>query len=352
MHPTLRSIVRGVRWSVGALALIAGALLLRLVWVSEPGKATSVQFQGFVLLPRGALLTVLDYLTVSGRLLFVADESTGSVYKVALQANTLPKSADVSVFASEPVAHGVALDPQLRLAYVTRSGVNAVDVFDPSTMKPLARIPVAADPDAILFDSLHGLIYVANGDARQATLIDPATRRVVAIIPLGGRPEFAVVDPRTGLLYQNLRDVNAVAAVDVAARSVVQRWELPGCSEPAGMAIDEVGRRLFLGCAGNAVLTIFDLNTRRVTASVSIGGGPDAVSFDPELHRVYTAGKAGVLTVIREDTPDSYQVLDSIKLHYGAHTLTFDPYTHNVFVAYASLLVRPRLAVFAPLPGR
>jgi hypothetical protein len=151
MRPTSRKVIRRTLWGFIAIVLIAGALLLRLVWVSEPGKATSVQFQGFVLLPKGALLTVLDYLTVSGRLLFVTDESTGSVYKVDLHEKALPQSSDVSVFSSEPAAHGVVLDPQLRQAYVTRSKVNAVDVFDPSTMKALARIPVAEDPDAILF---------------------------------------------------------------------------------------------------------------------------------------------------------------------------------------------------------
>jgi YVTN family beta-propeller protein len=352
MRATSRKIIRGALFAGTAIALIACAVLLRLVWISEPGKAASVQFQGFVLLPKGALLTVLDYLTVSGQLLFVTDESTGSVYKVALHERALPQSSDVSVFSAEPAAHGVVLDPQRRLAYVTRSEVDAVDVFDPSTMKAIARIPVAADPDAILFDSAHGLIYVANAGAHQATLIDPLTRRVMSTIPLGGKPEFATVDPQTRLLYQNLRDIDAVAAVDVAARSVVQRWNLPGCTEPAGMAIDEVGRRLFIACAGNAVLAIFDLDAHRVSASVPIGGGPDAVAFDPELHRIYTAGKAGVLTVIRQRTPEAYEVLDSMKLHYGAHTLAFDPSTHNLFVAYASLLVRPRVAVFAPLDDR
>jgi len=332
------------------MGLIAAVLLLRLVWIGEPGKTVSVQFQGFVLLPKGAPLTVLDYLTVGGRRLFVTDESTGSVYKVDLHQKAVPQSSDVSIFSSEPAVHGVVLDPQLRLGYVTRSKVNVVDVFDPSTMKAIARIPVAADPDAIFFDSLHGLIYVASGEAHQATLIDPGTRRVMATIPLGGKPEFAAIDPQTKLLYQNLRDINAVAAVDVAGRSVAQRWDLPGCTEPTGMAIDTVGRRLFIACAGNAVLTIFDLDAHRVGAAVPVGGGPDSVAFDPDLQRIYTAGKAGVLTVIRQVTPDTYEVLDSIKLHYGAHTLAFDPSTHNLFVAYASLLVRPRVAVFAPRP--
>jgi DNA-binding beta-propeller fold protein YncE len=84
---------------------------------------------------------------------------------------------------------------------------------------------------------------------------------------------------------------------------------------------------------------------------IPVGGGPDSVAFDPALHRIYTAGKAGVMTVIQQSSPDTYKVLDSVELHYGAHTLAVDPATSNVYVGYASLLVRSRVAVFAPLPA-
>ena len=348
MRPIVRHFIKLILWGIAAIAVVACIFLFRLIHIGMPERAMSLQFQGYVRLPKGALLTVLDYLTISDQHLFVTDESTGNVYKIALQNNALPRSGDVSVLSSVPAAHGVALDPAKRVAYVTRSKVNAVDVFDPATMRQAVRIPVADDPDAIIFDSFHNVIYVANGDARLATLIDPETRSVISTIPLGGKPEFMAFDSRTNLVYQNLRDTNTVAAVDVGARSVLQGWNLSGCSEPTGMAIDESGRRLFIACAGNAMLAIFDLSTHSVTASISIGKGPDSVAFDPELHRIYTAGKAGVLTVIRQDTPDAYHVVDSIKLHYGAHTLAIDPATHNLYVGYASLLVRSRVAMFTP----
>ena len=67
------------------------------------------------------------------------------------------------------------------------------------------------------------------------------------------------------------------------------------------------------------------------------------------LRRVYATGKSGELSVIQQDGPDRYRTLDSIKLHYGAHTLAVDPVTHRVYVAYASLIIAPRLAVFDPV---
>jgi DNA-binding beta-propeller fold protein YncE len=350
MQATTKKIFRAVLWACAVLGVLAGAFLAHLVYIGEPSRASSLEFQGFVLLPRSTMLTVLDYLTVSDKHLFVTDESGGNVYKIALRTNSLPSDADVSIFASEPAAHGVAIDPGSGLAYVTRSEANTVDIFDPETMNSIKRIAVADDADAILFDSFHDVVYVANGDPRHATLISPQTSEMIGVIPLGGKPEFAVLDAQTKLLYQNLRDINAVVEIDLAKRSVVQGWTLSGCVAPSGMAIDEVGRRLFIACSGNAMLAIFDLKEHRVTSSIPIGAGPDSVAFDPALHRIYTTGRAGVLAVIHQETPDVYHVLDSIKLHYGAHTLTVDPRTHALYVAYASLLVRPRIAVFAPRP--
>jgi DNA-binding beta-propeller fold protein YncE len=114
------------------------------------------------------------------------------------------------------------------------------------------------------------------------------------------------------------------------------------------MAIDSEQRRLFAVCSGNATLVVFDLETHRVITALKIGSGPDSVAFDPALRRIYSAGKTGKLSIIQQYSLDGYLLLDEIHTHYGAHTLTVDPVSHKVFVAYASLLAHPRIAVFSP----
>src|ERR1700737_3789879 len=79
----LRKILIAMRWIGVAVAVTAGVFVYRLIHVGQPDKGTSLEFRGFVLLPKGAFLTVLDYLTVSDQRLFVTNESTGSVYKIA-----------------------------------------------------------------------------------------------------------------------------------------------------------------------------------------------------------------------------------------------------------------------------
>jgi DNA-binding beta-propeller fold protein YncE len=304
-------------------------------------------FEGFIELPRSAPLTVLDYLTLNDQTLFVTNESSGALYKIALNPHDL-RASTVSEMPGAGAAHGIALLPHTNVAFVTRSEANTVDVFDPKSLQPLTSIPVADDADAILYIPSTNLVYVAHGDAHMATLIDPKTRATVGTIQLPGRPEFLAIDSESGLLFQNLEDTNKVAAIDLVKRAVVGEWALAPCEGPSGMAIDSKQRRLFVACSRNATLVVFDLEAHRVITSLEIGGGPDSVAFDPSVHRIYTAGKAGELTVIQQDDPDNYRVADEMHTHYGAHTLTVDPVSHKVFVAYASLLAHPRIAVFSP----
>jgi len=329
---------------------LAAVVFVYLVYPGTPSKSKVMTFDGFIELPRGGLLTVLDYLTVSDHTLFVTSESSGALLKIAFDPSDL-KASTVSEMPGAGAAHGVAVLPDVHVAFITRSEANTVDVFDPTSLHQLASIPVADDPDAILYIPSANLIYVAHGDPNIATLIDPQMRTTVGTIPLSGKPEFSAMDSGSGLLFQNLKDTNEVAAIDVGKRSEVGQWPLAPCVGPSGMAIDAEQRRLFAVCSGNAKLVVFDLESHRVITSLEIGGGPDSVAFDRTLHRIYVAGKAGQLTVIQQDGPDNYRALDEIRTHYGAHTLTVDPVSHKVFVAYASLITHPRIAIFSPTPS-
>lgn len=330
-----------------AVIVCLAVVFTYLVYSGTPGKSKFMTFDGYIELPKGGALNVLDYLTLNGSTLFVTSESSGALFKVGLDADH-PSNSSVAVMPGGGATHGIALLPERNVAFITRSEENTVDVFDPNSLKQLARIPVADDADAILYDPSSKLVYVANGDAKLATLIDPEKRVTIGTIPLPGKPEFSALDSRTGLLYQNLEDISSLAAIDLGKRMIVGQWPLAPCEGPTGMAIDSSQRRLFAVCSGNAMLVVVDLDTHRIITALKIGGGPDSVALDLSVHRIYTAGKAGRLTVIQQNSPDSYQVLDEIHTHYGAHTLAVDPVSHKVYVGYASLLTHPRIAAFSP----
>lgn len=347
------------RWKTG-LQVLGGVLIALIlsvvvvvVWLVTPGtpsRSSVLDFKGYIELPGPRALNVLDYMTLKGQQLFVTGESTGKVYRIDLASGGAVIGSPVTVMEGSPSAHGVALLPAGNLAFVSRSDANTVDAFNPLSLRTTKRIPVAEDADGILYDPESELIYVVHGEASLATLIDPRTLETIGTIKLGGKPEFQVLDPATHLLYQNLSDTNQLAAVDLKQRVVIAQWPLAGCLSPSGLAIDDTQRRLFVLCSKNAKLAVLNLDSHQVIAMLAIGGGPDAVAYDRTLHQIYTAGKDGLLDVVRQRDPDHYIVVDSIHTHYGAHTLALDPQTHNVYVGYASLFASPRVAVFTPKP--
>jgi DNA-binding beta-propeller fold protein YncE len=344
MKTLLKIVVTLALMVIGVAALV----VIYLAFPGTPSRSRFMTFQGFIELPKTGRLNVLDYLTLRDHTLFVTSESSGSVFKVTLDPATQTTALNISTLPGGGAVHGVVLLPSQNVALVTRGEENTVDIFDPTSLQQIKRVPVADDADAILYDPNTKLVYVASGDAHLATLIDPVTQTSVGTIALEAKPEYPALDARTGLLYQNLNDTNMVAAINLAQKSIVGKWSIAPCEGPTGMAIDTEHRRLFAVCSHNATLVVFDLEKHQVITSLKIGGGSDSVAFDATLHRIYAAGKSGKFDVVQQDGPDTYRLLDQISTHYGAHTLVVDPATHQVFVGYASLLNQPRIAVFSP----
>jgi DNA-binding beta-propeller fold protein YncE len=334
------------------LIAVAASVLIYLVFPGTPSRSRFMTFQGFIELPQTGRLNVLDYLTLRDHILFVTAESSGNVFKVMLDPTTQSTATNISTLPGGGAVHGVVLMPSQNVAFVTRGEDNTVDVFDPTSLQQIKRIPVADDADAILYVPTSKLVYVANGDAHLATLIDPVAGTAVGTIALEAKPEYPALDTHTGMLYQNLNDTNMVAAINLTQRTIVGKWSLAPCEGPTGAAIDSEQRRFFAVCSHNATLVVFDLERHQVIASLKIGGGPDSVAFDATLHRIYAAGKSGKFDVVQQDGPDTYRLLDEISTHYGAHTLVADPVSHQVFVGYASLLSPPRIAIFSPITTR
>ena len=321
------------------LLLVAGLLFVP----ADPGPSSQVRFERFIALPRTGLLTPLDYVALSGHHLYVAGLRSGTLFDVDLTERDRPTTM---ASTDGGAAHAVVFVPGHDLGFLTKGGVDVIDAFDPRTLRVIKRIAVAADPDAALYDPATRRLYVAGGRSQTATLVDVDSLSVSTKIALPGHPEFAALDAATGLVYQNLNDRDAMAIVDLAKGVVVETKPLPGCKSPTGLAIDGVGRRLFVVCSGNARMVVFDIATFLPIASISVGQLADSVAFDGSTHRIYVACGAGELTVVSQQTRDVYRVVDRIRTQLGAHTIAVDAATHAVFVAYAGIASHPRIAVF------
>ena len=237
--------------------------------------------------------------------------------------------------------HGIALADDLGKGYTSNGRDNSVTVFDLRTLRTIAKTKVEGgeNPDFILYDTASRRVFAFNGRSRNASAIDAATDRVVATIPLGGKPEAAVADGR-GRVFVNIEDADSLTAIDARNATVLKTWPLPGCHEPAGLAMDVQNRRLFVGCH-NKVLLVVDADSGKAVASLPIGEGVDANAFDAETRLAFSSQGDGSMTVIREETPDAFAVVQNVATQRGARTMALDPKNHRAYLVTAEFEEAP-----------
>jgi len=188
-------------------------------------------------------------------------------------------------------------------------------------------------------------VFAFNGRSSSATAIDAEKGTVAGTVPLEGKPEFAASDG-AGHVYVNIEDKSMIFDIDSRKLTVEHRWPLAPCEEPSGMAMDIKHRRLFSGC-GNKMVAVTDADTGHVVATPPIGNGVDATAFDPGTGFVFNSCGEGILTVIHEDSPDKFTVVESVKTQPGARTMALDTRTHNVYLSIAEFEPAP-----PPPPGQ
>jgi YVTN family beta-propeller protein len=194
-------------------------------------------------------------------------------------------------------------------------------------------VKTGANPDAILYDPGTKHVFTFNGRSNDVTSIDAATGKVVGTLALGGKPEFAVLDGK-GSIFVNNEDTSEVMQVDPQKLTLVHHWPLAPCKSPSGLAIDQKARRLFAVC-DDKVMAVVNADTGKVVATPKVGDGPDAAAFDPETNYVFSSNGEGTLTVLHEDSPDKYTVVDNFQTKKSARTMGLDLKTHNIFLPAA-----------------
>ena len=254
----------------------------------------------------------------------------------------------VADIADTPGVHGIALAPELNRGYISCGKADVVKVFDLKTRAVLATVATGAGPDAILYEPATQRVFAFNGHGHSATVIDAKTNAVVATIPLGGKPEFARADD-SGQVFVNIEDTAELAVLDAKTATLKSRWPLPHCEEPSGLALDASHRRSFSTC-GNQVLAVTDVDSGKPVASVPIGKGVDGAEFDPATRNVYSANGEGTLTVVHEQAPDSYQVLQTLNTQRGARTIALDGASHRLYLPTAEFGPTPPPSADQPHP--
>jgi YVTN family beta-propeller protein len=239
-----------------------------------------------------------------------------------------------------PGVHGIALAPELGRGFTTNGGDGSVTVFDLATLATIATIQTGAkNPDGIVYDPASSRVLTFNGGSNDATVIDARSNAVVATIPLGGRPEFPAVDGR-GMVYDNVESTSEIVAINARNAKLLARFPLGSCLHPSGLSIDAEHRRLFAACTRQ--MGVIDADNGKVVDTIPTGAGTDATRYDPASGLAFASnGRDATLTVVHEDAPDRFTLVQNAKTVFGARTMALDPQTGEVFLVTAKLTENP-----------
>ena len=280
-----------------------------------------------------------DYLTYDGdgSRLFI----TRGSHVMVVDAKTLKATDDITGLAG---VHGVVLAPELGRGFITSGGDDMLVIFDLKTLKVLDKVKVGGRPDAILYDASAKRVYTFNARTQDSSVVDAASGKVVGTVPLGGKPETGVTDGK-GNVFVNIEDRSEMVRIDTAKLTVAEHYPMAGCDEPSALAFDTEHRRLFAGCASK-MMAVVDPDAGKLVTTVDIGGGVDAGAFNPKTQQIFMSCGEGVLTVIHEDSPDKYSVVQNVPTVRGARTMALDAASNIVYTVTAQFDPTP------PPPGQ
>ncbi len=271
-----------------------------------------------------------DYATIDrdGKLLYLPRSSHTQVVDVV-------SGKVVADIPDNLRSHGVALVPDEGRGFISNGGDGTVQVFDLKSNQSLGKIKAAEDADCIIYDPASKNVLAFCGDANEMvsipTNVDVKDGKANAMVDLGGKPEFAVSDGH-GKVFVNLVDKDKVAVIDTMAMKVNDKWPVAPGGRPVSMAMDRTAKRLFVGCR-NQKLIVMSAKDGKVIADLPIGAGVDATVF--RNGTVFASCGDGTLSVIRETSPEKYEVAQVVKTAPRAKTMAINERTGTIYLPTA-----------------
>ena len=251
-------------------------------------------------------------------------------------AGTIPKAR----------ARGVAVDPKAQHGFCSSS---PVVMWDAKTLETIKTIEVQGRPDGILFESLTERVYVFSHSQPNATVIDGKDGSVVGTIDLGGAPEHAASDGQRHL-YVCLEDKDNIAVVDVKTLKVTAHYDLGGKgSGPAGLGFDAKNRILFAMCHDPQTCVVLNADDGKILTTLPIGRGTDGGGFNPNTMEAFSSLGDGTLTIIKENSPTSFEVEQTVQTKSRAKTCTLDSKNNQIVVI--TIEPAPQTAAATPAAG-
>src|SRR5436190_13192195 len=226
--------------------------------------------------------------------------------------------------------HGVLAVPALHRIYASATGTNELVVIDDQTLSILARVPAGDYPDGIAYAAKENKIYVSDLHGNTDTVVDAKTNQRLTTIQLGGGAGNSQYDSVSDRIFVTVDGREELAEIDPATDQVAARYPLTGCKGSHGLLIDSENRLAFAACEENSKLVVFDLQSKKAIATLTVGADPDVLAFDTGLHRLYVSAESGNISIFDERNRQLQKVFEGF-FAPNAHSVAVDSRTHRVY---------------------
>ncbi len=328
-----------------SLALVSLAILLPVGAAAQapdngPYKVQKIQMVG----GEGGF----DYVTADaeGRNLYVARSGPAGHIGV-FNLDTLAPVGDIPNIS----AHGAAVDASTGHGFATSK---PVVMFDAKTFAVIKKIDVQGNPDGYLNDPFNHRFYILSHAEPNITVLDDKDGSILGTINIGGAPEQAVTDG-AGKIYVDIEDKDSIAVIDAAAMKMTGKYDVSskggGC---AGLALDAKNGILFAACRDKKNMIILSAEDGKIITDLPIGAGCDGATFNPATMEAFSSQGDGTLTVIKEESPTSFSVEETVPTPARAKVLTLDAKTNRIYTItaeYGPVPAAPATPTPAPAPA-
>jgi hypothetical protein len=245
------------------------------------------------------------------------------------------------------IAGGATVDPKSHHGFSTTRG--KLTMWDTNTLKVLKTFDIDGRPDGIMFDPYNERVWVLSHMPPDATVIDAKEGAVIGPLALGGGPEQAVTDGK-GTIYVNISDKANIAVVDAKNMTVTKHYDMSSKgSGGSGLAFDVKNHVLFAYYRQpSPVVVVVNADNGNIITTLPTGVNVDTVAFNPATMEAISAENGGTMTFIKENSPTSFVVEQTLQTKAGAKTLALDTKTNHVLTMTADFEPAPPNA---PLGG-
>ena len=219
--------------------------------------------------------------------------------------------------------------------FVANSADGHVNVYDGTKFGLIDTIDFGedSDPDNLRYDAAAKKIYIGYGEGAIG-VIDPVTdKRLPTVYKFEGHPEGFQLETKGSRIFVNVADSKSILVINRTNGRMVT-WPLPnGHAANFPMVLDEADRRVLVGTRKPSRLTVFDMDSGSVVASVPTAGDMDDMFYDSARKRIYVAGGEGFLSVVQQVDPDHYIDMGKFGTALGTRTGVWYEKRDRLYVA-------------------